>query len=228
MHSAYATSPFIAPSTCAADANIPALTVFATVGLSLLIVVIASFGICVGYLSHTGHLVPLLTLGDRYGVVSASLWAPSARWPALSRLWERPVEAGAASLSIAFVSVLESLISGKLADPLTHTNMDGRREVRRLSVGNFVAGLGGGVPATAALARTCSWLTLWTPPSLSCAVPSSAFSSRPSEESSNSPPYQAEVRSKVALYRVVGSLDYLSAAQSGPLSLHILLCFRPC
>ena len=164
VHSHFALN-ILEVATHAASTSLPALTLFALSWLSLYTlvctfprvpwsVVIAAIGIALGYLSHTGHLVPLATLGDQFGSLSASLWSPPAWKPAFSSLSQKPREAVVASLSIAFVSVLESLISGKLADSLTRTEMDGRREVLGLAVGNLVAGLAGGIPATAALART--------------------------------------------------------------------------
>ena len=59
-----------------------------------------------------------------------------------------------ASLSVAFVGVLESLISGRIADGLTRTTMDQRQEVFALALANVAAGCAGGLPTTAALART--------------------------------------------------------------------------
>ena len=316
----------------AADSSVPALALFVLSWLSLYFLVqrfprvpwsiaLAGVGICLGYLSHSGRLLPLATLGDEFGSLSASLWSPPPRWPAMLKLWQRPREAVATSLSIAFVSVLESLISGRLADALTHTEMDSRREVLGLAVGNLVAGLGGGIPATAALARTSLsvhsgatsrlagvinaamtaalsmflfplfaflplcvvaallfqvgvgmmdgrllrdayevdrssfWLTLLVAALCLLFDPTVAivcgsllglflqamqtargYSEIISndDEDGDTPPFQAEVQSKVALYRVVGSLDYLSAAQHTA-RLHrlrhcrfILLSFRFC
>ena len=116
---------------------------------------VAALGIGVGLLSATGRGLRFVTLGDQFGALSATLWAPpSLSSPAAAAMWASPGEAAAFCLSIAFVSVLESLISGKLADALTHTEMDSRREVLGLALANLGSGLAGGVPATAALART--------------------------------------------------------------------------
>jgi SulP family sulfate permease len=59
-----------------------------------------------------------------------------------------------AAFSIAFVAVLETLISAKIADGLTHTHFNQRREVFGLALANLVTGIFNGIPATAALART--------------------------------------------------------------------------
>jgi MFS superfamily sulfate permease-like transporter len=107
------------------------------------------------YLSSQEYISHLPTLGDKYGAMHASLWAPpSLSSPALTRMAESPKDVGLASFSIAFVAVLESLISGKLADAMTHSEMDTRREVLGLSISNLLCGVAGGLPATAALART--------------------------------------------------------------------------
>ena len=50
--------------------------------------------------------------------------------------------------------MLESLISGKLADEITKSEMDSGQEVLALGVANLACGVAGGLPATAALART--------------------------------------------------------------------------
>jgi len=56
--------------------------------------------------------------------------------------------------SIAMVAMLETLISAKVADNLTGIKHDQRREVLSLGIANIGSGLLGGLPATAALART--------------------------------------------------------------------------
>lgn len=56
--------------------------------------------------------------------------------------------------SIAVVAVLETLISAFIADRMTKTLFDQRREVLGIGITNFISGLAGGIPATAALART--------------------------------------------------------------------------
>ena len=116
---------------------------------------ITAVGICLGILSSDSRTFHLVTLRDRFGALTATLWLPpSLSTPAVAALLDRPREAAAATLSISFVAVLESLISGKVAAALTRTEMDSRREVLGLALGNLACGLAGGVPATAALART--------------------------------------------------------------------------
>lgn len=58
------------------------------------------------------------------------------------------------SLEVAFVAVLETLISARIADTLTSTRFDQKKEVAGLSVANIVSGFLGGTPATGVLVRT--------------------------------------------------------------------------
>jgi MFS superfamily sulfate permease-like transporter len=58
------------------------------------------------------------------------------------------------SVSIAAVAVLETLISARIADRMTKTIFDQPREVLSVGLANLASGFTGGIPATAALART--------------------------------------------------------------------------
>ena len=106
------------------------------------------------FIASTGYLPHLRTLGDKYGSLHATLWSPANYSPMLHRIADSPKDIGLASVSIAFVAVLESLISGKIADGQTGTEMDSAQEVLALSAANLACGVAGGLPATAALART--------------------------------------------------------------------------
>ena len=55
---------------------------------------------------------------------------------------------------VALIAILETLLSAKIADGMTHTKHNQRKEVLGLGIANIVSGLAGGIPATAALART--------------------------------------------------------------------------
>lgn len=57
-------------------------------------------------------------------------------------------------IPIAFVAILETLISAKVADSMTNTKFNKQRELRGLTLSNLVCGIFGGIPVTAALART--------------------------------------------------------------------------
>lgn len=58
------------------------------------------------------------------------------------------------ALPIAFIAILETLISAKIADSLTHTRFDKYNELKGLGFANLISGVLGGLPITAALART--------------------------------------------------------------------------
>lgn len=58
------------------------------------------------------------------------------------------------ALSIAVVAVLETLISAHIADRMTKTLFNDRAEVMAVGLANIASGVTGGIPATAALART--------------------------------------------------------------------------
>lgn len=91
----------------------------------------------------------LVTLLDKYGELRLDIFEFPAgnkdafSWPILS-----------ASISVTFIAILETLISAKIADDMTKTNHNRQREVLSMFVSNVVAGICGGIPATAALART--------------------------------------------------------------------------
>lgn len=114
-------------------------------------IAIAAGGIGVGALSVNGLLPPLETLGHKFGTLSASLWSHAERNKQLEADVGGVIQGSA---SIAFVAVLETLISGRIADGLTRTKMDQQQEVLGLSLANLISGMAGGLPATAALART--------------------------------------------------------------------------
>ena len=58
------------------------------------------------------------------------------------------------SLEVAFVAVLETLISARIADNLTGTRFDQSREVFGMSLANMLSGIMGGTPCTGVLVRT--------------------------------------------------------------------------
>ena len=54
---------------------------------------------------------------------------------------------------VAFIAILDILISTRQADEMTKTHHDWQKEVLGLSMANTASGLCGGIPATEALAR---------------------------------------------------------------------------
>ncbi len=114
-------------------------------------IVVSLIGIALGYLTSIGVLdFPLQTLYTKYGDLHATLFS----LPHFGReflnftLWK----AGAA---IAVIAILETLISAKIADKMTKTKFDQKREMWGLGLANIASGLFGGIPATAALKIRC-------------------------------------------------------------------------
>jgi sulfate permease, SulP family len=118
--------------------KLPAITILSTAGIGL------------GYMSARG-IVPfsLATIMTKYGAIGHGLVA----LPKLSGL---VVDSGLfmTAATVTVVAILETLISGKIADGMTHTRFDQRKELFGLAIGNIASGVFGGIPATAALART--------------------------------------------------------------------------
>ncbi len=110
------------------------------------LVVITPIGILFGLMIHGMNPYMLETIGTKFGSSTAALLSFST----LTFDFHMLVPA----LGIAFIAILETLISAKLADHLTHTTHDAHKELIGLSLANIAAGVFGGFPATAALART--------------------------------------------------------------------------
>ena len=140
----------------------PAATLLFIVGLIFLIlwgkrfpkfpgaILLAAIGIVLGYLTDK-QLLPfsLDTLYTKYGDLKATLFTlPSFHWSYFDRTFFVAV------VSVALIGIIESLISAKIADGMTHTKSDKKKEILGLGLANIASGLAGGIPATAALART--------------------------------------------------------------------------
>ncbi len=113
-------------------------------------IILALAGIAVGYVANKG-LIPLdiQTLATKFGDIPSAL----ATFPILSfHIIDRGVIV--ADITVAIVAILETLISAKIADGMTHTKYDQRKEMLGLGLANIASGMTGGIPATAALART--------------------------------------------------------------------------
>ncbi len=108
---------------------------------------LAPVGILLGYLGQT-HAIPLQleTLGMKYGDMDFRLFSAPQFFYSAQLL--------RSGLVIALIAILETMLSAKIADGMTKTKHDGRKEMFGLGLANIVSGLLGGMPATAALART--------------------------------------------------------------------------
>lgn len=117
--------------------NLPATALFAIIG------------ILVGYLSFTNVLpLNIQTLGSKYSDLSAQLFM----FPHFSFTIDRGIFV--TSLTVALIAIIETMLSARIADSMTKTKHNKRKEMFGLGIANIASGIAGGIPATAALART--------------------------------------------------------------------------
>lgn len=110
-------------------------------------ILLTPLGILLGYASQAGWLpFKLQTLGTLFGDIKPLLFISP------SFVFDRSIFSSA--LTIAVIAILETMISAKIADGMTKTRHNARKEIFGLGVANIFSGLMGGIPATAALART--------------------------------------------------------------------------
>lgn len=114
-------------------------------------IIVAPIGIFLGYLSEAGIIgAKFQTLHSKFGsIVGSEIF----RMPSISFNF-LDTNLFKASLAIAVVAILETLISAKIADNMTKTKSNHRKEMMGLGFANLASGIFGGIPATAALART--------------------------------------------------------------------------
>lgn len=110
-------------------------------------IILAPLGIIFGYLSQI-KVIPIMvqTLGGKFGDISFSLF--------LSHTFNFSFDIVQTAAVIALIAILETMLSAKIADGMTRTKYNERREMFGLGLANIFSGLFGGMPATAALART--------------------------------------------------------------------------
>jgi SulP family sulfate permease len=110
-------------------------------------ILLAPLGIGLGYLS-TIQVIPisLQTLGSKFGDISFHFFGTLNFGFSIFMIETAAV--------IALIAILETMLSAKIADGMTHTKYNERKEMLGLGLANIVSGLVGGMPATAALART--------------------------------------------------------------------------
>ena len=112
-------------------------------------VIFAFIGILLGYASSTNALpFTLQTLGSRYSDLSAQLLI----FPNLTVPYNWNFIATA--LTVALIAIIETMLSARIADSMTKTKHNKRKEMLGLGIANLASGIAGGIPATAALART--------------------------------------------------------------------------
>ena len=110
-------------------------------------IVLAPIGIAIGFASKLAFVpVRVQTLGDEFFAIRFKFF----EHPAF--VWSSQL-IGTAAI-VALIAILETMLSAKIADTMTHTKHDARKEMLGLGLANLVSGFVGGMPATAALART--------------------------------------------------------------------------
>jgi len=117
-------------------------------------IVLASVGIAFGLASDAAGATTIQTLRSRYPDLSIQL----VQAMDLSAIPLGKVETVLILLrgacSIAVIAVLETLISARIADRMTKTLFGQSQEVLATGLANLASGFAGGIPSTAALART--------------------------------------------------------------------------
>lgn len=110
-------------------------------------ILISPFGIILGYLS-SHHIISLKlqTLETKFASLNPHLILPSS--------FVFSAKLIIPALTITIISILETMISARIADGMTKTKHNKNKEMLGLSLANIACGLAGGIPATAALART--------------------------------------------------------------------------
>ncbi len=113
------------------------------------VIVLAPVGILLGFLSQKSWIgLELQTLFSKFGNIAENFWS----LPTISFNLSQDLVIGA--LVVALVAILETLLSAKIADGMTKTKHNTRKEVLAVGAANITSGVFGGIPATAALART--------------------------------------------------------------------------
>ncbi|MEK7588401.1 MAG: SulP family inorganic anion transporter [Patescibacteria group bacterium] len=110
-------------------------------------IILAPVGILLGYLSQA-NIIPFAvqTLGGKFGDINFSFF--------LKPHFEFSFYMLETAAVIALIAILETMLSAKIADGMTKTKYNERKEMLGLGLANIVSGIVGGMPATAALART--------------------------------------------------------------------------
>lgn len=111
------------------------------------VIILSPIGILLGYLT-THEILPfsLVTLQTKFGHITPMLYQPIH-----IQLTHATLSTG---LVVALIALLETMISARIADNITHTKHNKQKEILGIGLANMVSGLMGGIPATGGLART--------------------------------------------------------------------------
>ncbi len=116
----------------------------------------AVIGVIFGWANAQFFHLDILSLGDKFGGITGALVLPVS-WGAFLDIVLTPESLTwllSVSGVVALVSVLETLITAKLADRMTRTQSSSRRELFGLALANIGSGVMGGLPATGVFIRT--------------------------------------------------------------------------
>lgn len=109
----------------------------------------AVLGILLGYLS-TNKIIPFTvsTLASKYPNLTPKLFAI----PHFNVAFDNSFVV--ACITVSLIAIIETMLSARIADSMTKTKHNKRKEMLGLGIANIASGIAGGIPATAALART--------------------------------------------------------------------------
>ncbi len=112
-------------------------------------ILLALIGIVLGYTSTIGIIpISIPTLFSKYGTLTLHLF-PTA----FPKFFVTGYLFQSASV-IAIIAIIETMLSAKVANLMTKTRFNERKEMLALALANITSGFMGGIPVTAALART--------------------------------------------------------------------------
>ncbi|MCK9360677.1 SulP family inorganic anion transporter [Patescibacteria group bacterium] len=112
------------------------------------VIVLTPVAVLIGKLATEGHLpFQLLTLKDKFADIGGRLFEFHGLVMPDNTLITT-------ALAVALIAIIETMVSAKMADGMTGTKYDRRKEMFGLGLANLASGFMGGLPATAALART--------------------------------------------------------------------------
>lgn len=114
-----------------------------------------SFLIAIGISAALVYLfnLPIATVGSRFGALANHL--PSFSLPTFPS-WETTVMLMPSAFTIALLAGIESLLSAVVADGMTGRRHKSNCELVAQGIANIASILGGGIPATGAIARTAT------------------------------------------------------------------------
>ncbi len=95
--------------------------------------------------------LPIETIQSRFGDIPRTL-----PWPSFSLDWSRVLDVFPDAITIALLAAIESLLSAVIADGMMGTRHKSNCELVAQGIGNLGSAAFGGIPVTAAIARTAT------------------------------------------------------------------------